>query len=302
MNNITNEIRSFLFKDSNINGRAVRLSSLFDELIIDRNFPEIVKSKLLELLVLSSLISSTLKFEGDMTIQIQGTGPLNMLVVNGTNNYEYRASARYITDEDVNDQNPISIDQITNKSSLHEIFGSDALLVISVLPKDGRRYQSFVQLDNISLTSSVENYYKTSEQIDTKFIIKTSFEGRYAFGIMIQAMPRTFEHLVDIDLEELYILSETIKEDEILTLDIQTILYRLFNEHDFYLYESNKLKSYCTCSREKSLNTLNLFPYEELLEILEESNGDISMTCEYCDKKYSFSLDDINTLKNIITN
>lgn len=273
----------YLFQNRAVRGEWVRLNQTFTDTLNTHHYPTPVQNLLGEMMVATNLLTATLKFNGNITVQIQGDGPLKLALVNGTDNQEIRALAR--VDGDI--QNEMTLQQMIGKG----------VLVITIAPKEGERYQGVVALDKPTITACLEDYFVRSEQLQTQLIIRTGeFEGQpVAAGMLLQIMPdgqgtpEDFEHLAT--------LTATVKDEEIFGLTAEEMLYRLYHEETVEIYPPQAVKFHCGCSAERSGAALMLISEAELDEILAEHQGSIDMQCECCGTHYFFNKDAINKLK-----
>lgn len=273
----------YLFQNRAVRGEWVRLNQTFTDTLNTHHYPTPVQNLLGEMMVATNLLTATLKFNGNITVQIQGDGPLKLALVNGTDNQEIRALAR--VDGDI--QNEMTLQQMIGKG----------VLVITIAPKEGERYQGVVALDKPTITACLEDYFARSEQLQTQLIIRTGeFEGQpVAAGMLLQIMPdgqgtpEDFEHLAT--------LTATVKDEEIFGLTAEEMLYRLYHEETVEIYPPQAVKFHCGCSAERSGAALMLISEAELDEILAEHQGSIDMQCECCGTHYFFNKDAINKLK-----
>ena len=273
----------YLFQNRAVRGEWVRLNQTFTDTLNTHHYPTPVQNLLGEMMVATNLLTATLKFNGNITVQIQGDGPLKLALVNGTDNQEIRALAR--VDGDI--QNEMTLQQMIGKG----------VLVITIAPKEGERYQGVVALDKPTITACLEDYFVRSEQLQTQLIIRTGeFEGQpVAAGMLLQIMPdgqgtpEDFEHLAT--------LTATVKDEEIFGLTAEEMLYRLYHEETVEIYPPQAVKFHCGCSAERSGAALMLISETELDEILVEHQGSIDMQCECCGTHYFFNKDAINKLK-----
>lgn len=273
----------YLFKDRAVRGEWVRLNRSFCDTLNTHHYPKAVQHLLGEMMVATSLLTATLKFNGSITVQIQGDGPLKLALVNGSDKQEMRALARLQG-------------EIKEEMGLREMVGQ-SVLVITITPTEGERYQGVIALDKPTITECLEDYFIRSEQLQTKLFIRTGeFDGLpVAAGMLLQIMPdgsgspEDFEHLTT--------LTATIKDDEIFGLTAEELLYRLYHEETVELFPAQEIQFYCGCSQERSGGALLLIPDEELDEILLEHNGSIDMQCECCGTHYFFNKEAINKLK-----
>ena len=266
----------YLFQHRAVRGEWVRLNKTFTDTLNTHQYPKAVQDLLGEMMVATNLLTATLKFDGNITVQIQGDGPLRLALVNGNDQQQIRALARV-------DGN------ITENMSLHNMIGK-GVLVITIAPKEGERYQGVISLDKPTITECLEDYFVRSEQLQTQLIIRTGeYEGKpVAAGMLLQIMPdgsgtpEDFEHLTT--------LAATVKAEE--------LLYRLYHEETVNLYPAQDVQFFCGCSAERSSSALLLISDEEIDEILAEHKGSIDMQCECCGTHYFFNKEAIEKLKS----
>lgn len=142
---------------------------------------------LAELLVATSLLTATLKFAGDITVQLQGDGPLQLAVINGNNQQQLRGVARVQG-------------EIADDADLKTMVGN-GYLVITISPEEGERYQGVVGLEGDTLAACTEDYFQRSEQLPTRLIIRTGdHEGQpMAGGMLLQVMPAQDAQTADFE-------------------------------------------------------------------------------------------------------
>lgn len=273
----------YLFKDRAVRGEWVRLNQTFTDTLNTHQYPKPVQHLLGEMMVATSLLTATLKFKGAITVQIQGEGPLKLAVVNGTDQQQLRALARVEG-------------EITHDMTLAEMVGK-AVLVISIIPTEGERYQGIISLDKPTLTECLEDYFIRSEQLQTQLIIRSGeIEGQaVAAGMLLQIMPDGSGH--EQDFEHLATLTATVKEEELFTLSAEQLLYRLYHEETVEIFPAQTLHFHCGCSQQRSGAALLLLPEQEIEEILAEHQGTIDMQCECCGTHYLFNKTTIDQLK-----
>lgn len=273
----------YLFQHRAVRGEWVRLNQAFTDTLNTHHYPAAVQNLLGEMMVATSLLTATLKFEGHITVQIQGDGPLRLALVNGNDQQQIRALARVEGD-------------IADGMRLQEMIGK-GVLVITITPKEGERYQGVIALDKPTITECLEDYFVRSEQLQTQLIIRTGeYEGQaVAAGMLLQIMPdgegspEDFEHLTT--------LAATVKDEELFGLPAEELLYRLYHEETVEVYPAQSVKFFCGCSAERSGAALLLLPENEIDEILAEHKGSIDMQCECCGTHYFFNKEAIEKLK-----
>jgi molecular chaperone Hsp33 len=272
----TDKLLRYTFLEQDVRGELVQLSTSYQRMILGHDYPAPVQRLLGELMAATSLLTATLKFEGHISIQIQGDGPVNFVAVNGSHHQELRGIARVRSD--------IS-DEMNN---LRTLMGAKAVMVITLTPLEGERYQGVVSADNTSIAGVVEDYFMQSEQLRTRIWVHA--DGEHAAGMMLQVMPaagttlEAFEHLEH--------LTDTITAAELFTLPGEQVLHRLYHEEHVELYPAQPVSFKCGCSREGTLEALASVSPEELREILAEE-GAVVMTCDYCQTQYRFTEQDL---------
>ncbi|WP_344958748.1 Hsp33 family molecular chaperone HslO [Zobellella aerophila] len=278
------QLYRYLFDHYQVRGELVRLSDSYRQILSSQDYPAPVQRLLGELLVATSLLTATLKFEGHITVQLQGDGPVKLAVINGDHRQQLRGVARWEG-------------QVPNSDKLAELVGK-GYLAITITPDEGERYQGIIELDADSLAASLENYFAQSEQLNTRIWLFTELTAAQptAAGMLLQALPNgdTDENQ---DFEHLQALTQTIKAEELLRLDAQDVLYRLYNQETVRVFEPQPVSFKCTCSREKSENALLQLGHAEALELLREQ-GQIKMHCDYCGNSYRFDNTDLQQIFN----
>lgn len=281
--NDNDKLYRYLFQNRAVRGEWVRLNQTFSDTLNTHHYPKAVQNLLGEMMVATNLLTATLKFNGNITLQIQGSGPLKLALVNGTDDQKIRALAR-------------PQGEIREDMNLMEMVGK-GVLVITIAPTEGERYQGVISLDKPTVSECLEEYFARSEQLQTYLLIRTGeFNGEpVAAGMLLQVMPdgsgspEDFEHLMT--------LTATVKDEEIFGLSAEELLYRLYHEETVEIFSPHKVQFYCGCSQERSGAALLLLPDEEINDILQEHNGSIDMQCECCGTHYFFNKETISRLK-----
>lgn len=276
------QMHRYLFENYAVRGELVSVSATWRDILDGHDYPAPVQKVLGELLVATSLLTATLKFDGDITVQLQGDGPLNLAVINGNNRQEMRGVARM--------QGDIAAD-----SSLKEMVGN-GYLVITISPTEGERYQGVVGLEGETLSECLEDYFMRSEQLPTRLFIRTGeVSGQQgAGGILLQVLPA--QDAKPDDFEHLATLTETIKTEELLELPANEVLWRLYNQEEVTLFDPQDVCFKCTCSHERCGEVLRTLPEEEVNQILAE-DGKIDMHCDYCGSHYIYDAVDIAAIR-----
>mgnify|MGYP006093531105 FL=1 len=273
MNN-SDQSQRFLFEDHPIRGQHVSLDQSWQEIAQQGGLEGRGLSLLGEALVVVALLVDTLKIKGSVTLQIRGTGPLELLVVEANSKHEIRGTAR-------------QVGEIDEQADIQQIFGSD-VLVITIKTEGAEPHQGIAPLRGIKLSDALEYYFATSEQLPTHFCL--TCDAKNASGMLIQKIPGKLKD--DDAWDRVLHLAATVTDDELQRLALGDLLRRLFNEETLRLFDSRTIKFACSCSRERTAAMLLSLGKAEASEILE-SEGEISVSCEFCSANYSFDQIDV---------
>ncbi|WP_129232619.1 Hsp33 family molecular chaperone HslO [Cronobacter condimenti] len=280
------QLHRYLFENYAVRGELVTVSETWKQILENHDYPQPVKALLGELLVATSLLTATLKFAGDITVQLQGDGPMTLAVINGNNQQQMRGVARVQGD-------------VPADADLKTLVGN-GYLVITITPEEGERYQGVVGLEGDTLAACLEDYFMRSEQLPTRLFIRTGeSEGQPAAGgMLLQVLPA--QDAQTEDFNHLATLTETIKAEELFTLPANDVLWRLYHEEEVTLYDPQAVEFKCSCSRERCADALRTLPDEEVTQILEE-DGEVDMHCDYCGTHYVFDAMDIAGLRKNVS-
>jgi len=280
-------LQKFLFENLAVRGELVHLDASWQAVLEKHDYPVAVQKVLGELMAAVSLLMATLKFKGQLIAQIQGDGPISLLVVEGTSEKTLRATASLKEKADFNTEN------------LQALFG-DARLVITLEPEQGERYQGIVALIGDSLADALTDYLLRSEQLDTG--IWLAADDKQAAGLLVQKLPETEKtksniiELSDLDgWNRIQQLSSTIKNEELLELDAEEIIHRLYHEEDIRLFDAETISFRCSCSRQRVAKMLISLGEAEVKSMIDELTN-IEVACEFCNQKYSFDAVDSEQL------
>lgn len=271
------QIQRILFDDMDVRGVVVGLEDSYRQVLDNHQYPSAIAKVLGEMLAAVSLLSTTLKFEGRLLLQAKGEGSVSTLMAECNHQRDCRAIARYEG-------------EVAEDSNLLDMIG-DGYLVLTIEPQVGNRYQGFVPLERDSLAACLEDYFERSEQLQTK--VQLHADGQSAAGLMLQVLPAAGTG--SDDWERLAMLAQTLSDKELLELDNETLLFRLFHEEPCRLFPADAVQFRCDCSRTRSANALKMMTEQELLEILAEQ-GKIEVGCQFCNSSYAFDETDVRAM------
>ena len=276
--------QTFQIEDLNIRGRLVRLDDAYNEAIRAHGYPPAIKQLIGETMVLSAILASALKYDGVFTLQVQGDGPVSLIMADITSDGAMRAYAKLREGVDAAEIGGGSIPQTLGAG--HMAFTVDQ-------GPDSERYQGITELTGATLAECAHNYFRQSEQLETAIAITAdagnSGEPARAAGLMVQRLPSAR----DGDEEEenwrrAVVLMSSITSEELLdpALDASQILYRLYHEDGVRLFADRALRHECRCSEERVTRTLRSFPRAEIDDMADD--GLITVTCEFCRTDYVY--------------
>lgn len=267
----------FLFDDHPIRGQYVTLDEAWLTIVRQAGLGGKALSFLGEALAAVVLLVDTLKIDGSVTLQIRGTGPLGLLVVEANSAQKIRGIAR-------------QDGEIDDSMSMQEIFGSD-YLVVTIKTANAEPHQGIVALQGVNLAEALEHYFATSEQLPTRFWL--ACDEQNVSGMLIQKLPG--ESADDDCWERVVHLAATVSSNELQQLPLDRLLYRLFNQDTLRLFDPRAVEFFCSCSRERTSGMLTTLGKAEVLAIIE-SEGIVEVTCEFCNAQYKFDRIDIEQL------
>lgn len=270
------ESRRFLFEELGIRGQWVKLSTSWQTAKQNQHCAENARLLLGQALSAVVLLSSTIKFNGTLILQAQGNGPVNMLVAQATNEGKIRGLVKSAGNVETN--------------ALPEMLG-DGRLILTITSEKNQPYQGIVALLGDNLAAALENYFAQSEQLNTRLWLFAN--ATTAVGLLLQELPTQDKNT--IGWERIEMLANTVTEQEMLKLECEELLYRLFNQEKVRLFNGDTIAFECSCSRAKIEKTLNLLGNAELESILAEREQ-IEVNCEFCNQYYRFDRIDVEQL------
>ena len=269
-------LRRFLFEDLGVRGEWVKLTTSWQAAKQHQLGPQHAQHQLGQALAAVVMLSATVKFKGSMILQAQGDGGLRTLVAQATHDRKIRGLIR-------------SNDQVSTES-LETLFGKGRL-VLTIEPDNAHPYQGIVPLQGKNLAAALQTYFEQSEQLKTRLWLFAN--ETHAAGLLLQELPS--QNSYKADWERIEMLADTLTERELLELDCEHLLYRLFNEEKVRLFDAEPVEFQCACSRPKIERTLLAMGREELEDILQE-HGTIQVVCEFCSGQYLFDRIDVEAL------
>jgi len=288
-----NQVQPFQIEGMDVRGRAVRLGTEIDGILSTHNYPEPVSKLLGEVLAMAALLGSFLKFDGIMTIQTKGDGPVNMLVADYMSPGIIRGYARF--DE-------AALNAAGEGVTSGALLGKGHMAMTIDQGKDMERYQGIVELTGADISDAAKTYFISSEQLPTALRLAAGRDPVTnhwrAGGIMVQHLTRSEEGKERLDVERtvegsedawrrVTLLMETVKPDELMdrSLSLHDLLFRLYHEDGVRVFPSIPIKRGCRCSEDKIRDVIATFSKDDIDHMLED-DGMIRADCEFCGAVY----------------
>jgi molecular chaperone Hsp33 len=304
------ELHKFLFDGVPVRGMLVRLHDSWREVLQRREaahggsgaFPAPVRALLGEMAAAGVLMQSNIKFNGSLILQMHGDGPVKLAVAEAQPDLSFRVTAT-VRGEVPHDARLEAMLNVHGKGRC----------AITLDPRDrlpGQQpYQGVVPLHGDQreplqeLSQVLEHYMLQSEQLDTRLVLAA--DDQVAAGLLIQRLPiegegnlgrqREDDIGIDDDFNRIAILAATLKREELLGLDADTILRRLFWEERVVRYEPQRPRFGCRCSRERVREMLRGLGRPEIESIVAE-RGEVEIGCEFCGRQYRFDPVDVGEM------
>ena len=286
----------FVFEHYPIRGHLVHLDAAWRALIEHRDYPEGIRDLLGEAVAASLLLAATIKFDGVLSLQLQGDGFVHLMLAQCTSGLGVRGLARYRED---GERLPAAADP---DARVADLIGAGNLTVTLETDAGAQRYQGIVPISGERLAESLQGYFENSEQLPTRLWLYADAQG--ASGMLLQRLPgesggasRAGAAEVDDAWRRVQLIGDTLTREELRTLTDLEILRRLFNEDDLRLFEPSPVYFRCRCSRERVAGMLQGLGEAETRGVLAE-RGEVEVRCDFCNRAYVFDAVDVARLFN----
>ena len=244
----------------------------------NREVSDRAQGLLAEALLAVTLLASTLKIDGRLTLQIRGQGAIHLLVAQASSQRGIRGLVRQ--------SHALSGDE----TDLQQIFQSDKI-VITIDSGKGQPHQGIAPLSGASLAEALQGYFEHSEQLPTRLWLTSHSSS--ACGLLLQKLPGEFDD--EDGWNRITQLAATITDQELLELDQNQLLQRLFHEETIRVFDAEPVRFECSCSHDRTLGMVKSLGQSEALDILQQQ-GVINISCEFCNAQYNFTAVDIERL------
>ena len=288
---MTDVLHRFSFPNLPVRGQWVRLTACVAAANQVHDYPEPIRNLLNQMFAAVAMFADNLKFSGAVSLQSQGDGAVVRTLTECRDRQYLRGIAHLREDA----QPP------QHSDDLAAWLGTGRLALTLIPPPDTRQatYQGLVQLEHPELSSNLEAYLASSEQLPSRLFLASNSDS--VTGLLVQRLPSA-DHATEITLQQeeeawhtIVTLADTVTEEELLQLTPDELLRRLFNEYPPRLHPGRILQYRCTCSRQKSDRTLRVLGDDDVRQLLQEQ-GQIHIDCEFCGKRYNNDEVDVGAL------
>ena len=290
-------VQPFMLESSGIRGDLVRLGGVADHIITRHAYPEPLAALLCEMLALTAMLSSMMKYDGVFSLQTKGEGPVGLMAADMTSEGHLRGYAGFDAAklEAALAGNGGAPDE--RRPGVAELLGAGYLAFTVDQGPGTERYQGIVDLSGPALADCLQHYFRQSEQIQTGLtVVSGGTRGAWtSAGLILQRVPgpapgsNAAAGPPDEDAwRRAMILQASCTEDELLDLElpVNDLLYRLFHEEGVRVFRRRPLDARCSCSRERLKKTLRAMPRAEIEDL--KLDGKVIVTCEFCNRRYRF--------------
>ncbi len=286
-------LRRFVFERYPFRGQLVHLGPAWRAMMEHHEYPDEIRDSLGEAAVATVLLAATLKFQGQLSLQLRGAGPMHLMLVECSDGLAVRGVARFREAPPTRDLRVLS---------------GDGTLTVTLEGDDlANRYQGIVPLAGERMQECLREYFESSEQLPTRLWLRADAEQ--ASGLLVQRLPLTSrpatatesgpggvsEDEVEDAWQRVQLVAGTVTDAELASLPDRDLLRRLFAEDDVRMFEAAPVFFRCRCSRERVETMLRSLGHEEVESVLAE-RGNVEVRCEFCSRTYRFDAVDVGAL------
>ena len=265
---MNNYVQRFLLENLDIRGAVVHLDSIWQQMTAGRAYPQPVTQLLGEMSAITLFLGDNLKQIGRLTVQLNGSGPVSMLVIDCNENLHIRGMAKCVRDIE---PQPVS-----------DLLGHGQLLITLDMPSMRESYQSIVPIDGNSIAEVFEHYFKQSEQLSSRLFLITTDHA--VFGLLLQKLPAADQQDPDGWMRA-EALAATVSDQTLLSLTAEEILIRLFHEETIRIFDPQTVHYGCHEDPAKIYAMLRSLGREEVDSILKEF-GEVVINDDICNREY----------------
>lgn len=269
-----NEVQSFLLEGLGIRGAIVRLAETWQQIVAQHQYPTTVEQLLGESVAATVLMADGLKHRPKVSIQLQGDGPLRLLLIQCAPDFKVRGMAQW-----------------RSFAPGDALLGQGRLAVTVDTGQQNGLFQGIVPLVSNELEDCLEAYFKQSEQLPTRIILQATATG--VAGMLLQAMPGQNENAADF--ERAATVARTVSQHQLQHEAADALLPRVFANYEIRLFKPRPVLHDCRCTPDHLAGIARMLGKSELTSILSEQ-GAVELTCEFCNRAFRYDADDVETI------
>ena len=273
---------NFLFDDLPVRGVLLQAGPAWQELESLHEYPEPVRDLLGESLAAATMIASTMKLAGMLTLQLQAGRGLGMLIAQCDAHLRFRGMAGAT-------EGPVS----AASDSFATLAGGGRLSLTVEATRRRDSYQGIVPVSGNSLGEALSHYYRDSAQLDAHFVFRG--DGEAVGALMLQRMPDE-QGMDSDDWHRLCLMADTLTLDELRPGVSIRLVHKLFAEDDVIAYAPRTTGFHCRCDAARAEQAVRLLGEDDALALLRERGGEIEVTCEFCNKRRTLDIVDVRRL------
>jgi molecular chaperone Hsp33 len=263
-----NEVQGFILEDCGIRGSLVRLNETWRQVVAAHDYPPDVRALLGEGVAAAVLLASGLKLAPSVSLQLQGEGPLKLLLVQCADGTRVRGMASF-------KPAPQAV----------PLLGGGRLVVNVDTGKPNGFFQGIVPLKGSKLDECLEAYFAQSEQLETRLILKSN--ELHAAGLLLQVLPGHGEERAVDEFDAAAACAATVSTEELTGLSAEELLPKLFVGHSIRVFEAKPVAHDCRCTPERLSGVVRMIGEDELKTLLAEQ-GHVELTCEFCNRAFRY--------------
>ena len=263
-----NEVQTFVLEDSGIRGALVRLEETWQRVAAAHEYPPELRALLGDGVVATLLLASGLKTTPSVSLQLQGEGPLKLLLVQCTDGQRVRAMASF---------KPYATGT--------PLLGEGRLVVNLDTGKPNGFFQGIVPLTSSKLEECLESYFAKSEQLDTRLVLRS--DERRVAGLLLQVLPGHGEARAVEAFETAAACAATVSVDELTHSAAEELLPKLFAGQSIRLFSARPVAHDCRCTPERLAGVVRMLGAEEVKSLLAEQ-GHVELKCEFCNRAFRY--------------
>jgi molecular chaperone Hsp33 len=263
-----NEVQGFILEGAGIRGTLVRLEETWQQVVAAHEYTPLVRTLLGEGVAATVLLASGLKSTPSVSLQLQGEGPLKLLLIQCTDGQRVRGMVSF--------KPAVEGEPLLN---------GGRLVVNLDTGKPNGFFQGIVPLTSEKLDVCLESYFEQSEQLETRLILKS--DDQRVAGLLLQVLPGHGEEILADDFEAAAACAATVTTAELTTLPAEELLPKLFAGHSIRLFEAKPVAHDCRCTPQRLAGVMQMLGEAELNSLLAEQ-GHVELKCEFCNKAFRY--------------